>query len=76
MVALLILFGVLGGVGALLTVTLMRRGGSRTETAEGLLQEREALSRARHDRVSFGAAAVHNSVPTASDTYSRREGRL
>ncbi|MFE2557078.1 hypothetical protein ACFXGT_13820 [Streptomyces sp. NPDC059352] len=75
MVALLILFGVLGGVGALLTVTLMRRGGSRTDTAEGLLQEQEALRQAHHDRVSFGAAAVHNSVPTASDTYSRRQGR-
>lgn len=75
MVALLILFGVLGGVGALLTVTLMRRGGSRADTAEGLLVEQQALRQARHDRVSFGAAAVHNSVPTASDTYSRRDGR-
>ncbi|WP_017240771.1 hypothetical protein [Streptomyces sp. SS] len=75
MVALLILFGVLGGAGALMTVTLMRRGTRRTETAEGLLVEQEALRRAAHDRVSFGAAAVHNSVPTASDTYSRREGR-
>ncbi|MER5712976.1 hypothetical protein [Streptomyces sp. NPDC002122] len=75
MVGLLILFGVLGGVGALLTVTLMRRGGSRTETAEGLLQEQEALRQAHHDRVSFGTAAVHNSLPTASDAYNRRNGR-
>ncbi|MFB7591663.1 hypothetical protein [Streptomyces sp. NPDC056169] len=75
MVAVIILFGVLGGIGALLTVTLIRRGSSRTETAEGLLQEQLALRQAQHDRVSFGAAAVHNSVPTASDTYSRRNGR-
>ncbi|MFE7549650.1 hypothetical protein [Streptomyces gardneri] len=75
MIAVLILFGVLGGVGALLTVTLLRRGSSRTETAEGILQEQEALRQAHHDRVSFGAGAVHNSVPTASDTYSRRSGR-
>ncbi|WP_314612721.1 hypothetical protein [Streptomyces stackebrandtii] len=53
----------------------MRRGGSRTETAEGLLQEQEALRQAHHDRVSFGAAAVHNSLPTASDAYTRRNGR-
>ncbi|MFI6422613.1 hypothetical protein ACIBG6_35105 [Streptomyces sp. NPDC050842] len=75
MIALLTLFGVLGGIGVLLTVTLMRRGSSRTDTAEGLLQEQQALRQAQHDRVSFGAAAVHNSVPTASDTYSRRNGR-
>lgn len=76
MIALLTLFGILGGIGVLLTVTLMRRGSSRTESAEGLLQEQQALRQAQHDRVSFGAAAVHNSVPTASDTYSRRNGRL
>ncbi|MFF8835046.1 hypothetical protein [Streptomyces sp. NPDC015130] len=72
MTAVLILFGVLGGVGVLMTVTLMRRGSSRTETAEGMLAEQEALRQAQHDRASFGSSAVHNSVPTASDTYSRR----
>ncbi|MFE0650864.1 hypothetical protein ACFVZH_19980 [Streptomyces sp. NPDC059534] len=75
MTALLILFGVLVGFGALLITTLLRRGSSRTETADGLLQEQQALRQAHHDRVSFNAAAVHNSVPTASDTYSRRQGR-
>ncbi|MGW6390468.1 hypothetical protein ACWFR1_08160 [Streptomyces sp. NPDC055103] len=75
MVAVLILFGVLGGIGVLLTFTLMRRGGSRTETVEGLLMEEQALRQARKDRVSFGTDAVMNSQLTASDTYTRREGR-
>ncbi|WP_406064561.1 hypothetical protein OG462_36675 [Streptomyces sp. NBC_01077] len=76
MIAVMILFGILGGAGALMVVTLVRRGrGRRTDTVEGLLLEQEALRQARHDRVSYGAAAVHNSVPTASDTYSRRSGR-
>jgi hypothetical protein len=75
MIALLILFGVLGGVGVLLTVTLLRRGRSRADTVEGLLQEQEALRQAKTDRVSFSAFAVHNSVPTTSDSYHRRNGR-
>ncbi|WP_369147836.1 hypothetical protein [Streptomyces sp. R44] len=75
MFSLLILFGVLGGIGALLIVTLLRRGGGRADTVEGLLQEQEALRRARTDRVSFNSFAAHNSVPTASDTYVRRNGR-
>ncbi|MEV8588886.1 hypothetical protein [Streptomyces sp. NPDC051180] len=75
MTALLILFAILAGSGALLLLTLLRRGSSRTETAEGLRHEELARRQAQHDRVSFGAAAVHNSVPTASDTYSRRQGR-
>ncbi|MFJ5830793.1 hypothetical protein [Streptomyces sp. NPDC093089] len=75
MVALLIAFGVLGGIGVLLMVVLLRRGTGRTETADGLLVEQEALRRARHDRVSFGTTAVHNSTPTASDSYRRRDVR-
>ncbi|MEX0167975.1 hypothetical protein [Streptomyces sp. LMG1-1-1.1] len=75
MVALLIAFGVLGGIGVLLTVVLLRRGTGRTETAEGLLLEQQALRQARHDRVSFGTTAVHNSTPTAGDSYVRRGGR-
>ncbi|MFB6841839.1 hypothetical protein [Streptomyces sp. NPDC056361] len=75
MVALLIAFGVFGGIGVLLTVVLLRRGTGRTETAEGLLVEQEALRRAHHDRVSFGTTAVHNSTPMASDSYRRRDVR-
>ncbi|MFF1506867.1 hypothetical protein [Streptomyces sp. NPDC058326] len=75
MVALLILFGVLGGAGTLMGVTLMRRGRRRTETAEGLLLEQEALRQARNDRVSFSTIAVHNNPLTASDAYTRRHGR-
>ncbi|MFF8381832.1 hypothetical protein ACF07V_37725 [Streptomyces sp. NPDC015661] len=74
MTALMILFGVLGAIGVLLTVTLLRRGGRRTDTVEGLLQEQESLRQAEADRVSFGLGA-HNSLPTASDGYIRRSGR-
>ncbi|WP_030694251.1 hypothetical protein [Streptomyces globisporus] len=74
MTALLILFAVLGGIGALLTVTLLRRGGGRTDTADGMLQEQRALRQAKADRVSFGLGA-HNSPPTASDNYIHRKGR-
>ncbi|MFH8840533.1 hypothetical protein [Streptomyces sp. NPDC017868] len=74
MISLLILFGVLGGIGALLTVTLLRRGGGRTDTVEGVLREQEAVRQAEADRVSFGLGA-HNSLPTVSDGYIRRNGR-
>ncbi|MFD4317024.1 hypothetical protein [Streptomyces sp. NPDC058548] len=73
--AVLVLFGVLAGVGALLAVTLLRRGRGGTDTAEGLLMEQEARRQAYDDRVSFSSAAVHNAVPTASDAYNRRSGR-
>ncbi|MEF9886631.1 hypothetical protein [Streptomyces sp. P9-A4] len=75
MVALLVLFGIFGAVGAFMIVLLMRRNGAPTETAEGLLVEQQARLQAQQDRVSFAATAVHNSTPTASDTYSRRGGR-
>ncbi|MFB7447764.1 hypothetical protein [Streptomyces sp. NPDC056194] len=74
MTALLILFGVLAGVGVLLTVILLRRGSSRADTVDGILQEQQALRQAKADRVSFGLGA-HNSLPTTSDTYVRRNGR-
>ncbi|APE25346.1 MULTISPECIES: hypothetical protein [Streptomyces] len=73
--ALLVLLAVLVGVGALLVVTLLRRGRGGTDTAEGLLLEQRARDQAHHDRVSFSSSAVHNSVPTASDAYNRRSGR-
>ncbi|MFI1658088.1 hypothetical protein ACH4ZU_24715 [Streptomyces sp. NPDC020472] len=72
--ALLILFAVLGGIGALLILTLLRRGGDRTDTVDGVLQEQRALRQAKADRVSFGLGA-HNSLPTASDSYIHRKGR-
>ncbi|SEB91698.1 hypothetical protein [Streptomyces sp. TLI_105] len=74
MAALLILFAVLGGVGALLTIVLLRRGGGRTDTVDGILQEQQALHQAKADRVSFGLGA-HNSLPTASDSHIHRKGR-
>ncbi|MER5202043.1 hypothetical protein [Streptomyces sp. NPDC002825] len=74
MVSLVVLFGVLGGIGTLLTVTLLRRGGGRVDTVEGLLQEQEAVRRAKADRVSFGLGS-HNLPPTASDSYVRGSGR-
>ncbi|MFC8175622.1 hypothetical protein ACFUJ0_20715 [Streptomyces sp. NPDC057242] len=74
MIALFMLFGVVVGAGALAFVVVHRRGGSRTDTAEGLLQEQEARRRARVDRVSFNSWAVHNSLPTISDAYHRRGG--
>ncbi|MEU1302996.1 hypothetical protein [Streptomyces shenzhenensis] len=72
MTAVLVLFGVLGGAVVLLVVILMRRTSSRTETADGLLIEREARLQAQIDRVSFNARAVDNSLPTTSDAYHRR----
>ncbi|KQX50706.1 MULTISPECIES: hypothetical protein [unclassified Streptomyces] len=75
MVSVMVLFGIFGALGVLMIVTLLRRNGARTESAEGLLLEQQAARQAQQDRVSFGAAAVHNSMPTASDTYSRRETR-
>ncbi|MEW1906113.1 hypothetical protein [Streptomyces sp. NPDC086147] len=74
MIALLILFGAIIGVGALAFVIVHRRGGSRTETIEGLLLEREAGRQARTDRVSFNSLSVHNSLPTSSDAHHRRGG--
>ncbi|WP_225800008.1 hypothetical protein [Streptomyces sp. NK15101] len=74
MTALLILFGVLGCVGALLTITLLRRGGGRADTVDGVLREQQALRQAQADRVSFGLGA-HNSPPTASDNYIRGSRR-
>ncbi|MER7949632.1 hypothetical protein ABTY59_19800 [Streptomyces sp. NPDC096079] len=75
MSSLLILFGVLGGIGALLIVTLLRRGGGRPDTVDGVLQEQQALRQAKADRVSFNSFAAHNTMPTSSDTYVRRDGR-
>ncbi|MFE0640966.1 hypothetical protein ACFW2Y_04995 [Streptomyces sp. NPDC058877] len=72
--AVLILFGLLGGVGLLLVILLMRRSGGRTDSADGLRIEHEARRQARTDRVSYDAFAVHNAMPTASDGYQRRRG--
>ncbi|WP_086830334.1 hypothetical protein [Streptomyces sp. NRRL B-24572] len=74
MISLLILFGVLAAVGVSSTVTLLRRGGRRTDTVEGLLQEQEALRQAKTDRVSYGLG-LHNTMPTASDSHIRHSGQ-
>ncbi|MEU9857625.1 hypothetical protein [Streptomyces sp. NPDC047974] len=70
--SLWVLFGVLGGLVALLTVVLVRRGGSRTDTAEGLLIEERARIQAAHDRVSYHSRSVHNAPPNQSDSHQRR----
>ncbi|MFF6888427.1 hypothetical protein ACFY9F_35165 [Streptomyces sp. NPDC012421] len=75
MTALLILFGSLGGTALLLVIVLLRRSGSRTESVEGLRIEHEARRQAQIDRVSFNARAVHNSLPTVSDSYQQRHPR-
>ncbi|KOX19849.1 MULTISPECIES: hypothetical protein [unclassified Streptomyces] len=72
MTALLVLFGVIIGAGALAFTVVHRRGGGRADPVEGLLQEEEALRRARTDRVSFNSWSVHNYLPTSSDAYHRR----
>ncbi|MFE5730047.1 hypothetical protein ACFQ7A_03915 [Streptomyces sp. NPDC056528] len=74
MTALLILFGVIIGAGALAFIAVHRRGGGRPDTVEGLLQEEEARRQAQADRISFNARSVHNSMPTSSDAYHRRNG--
>ncbi|PVC77643.1 hypothetical protein [Streptomyces sp. CS081A] len=74
MTALLILFGVIIGLGVLAFVAVHRRGASRTETVEGLLQEQEALRQAQTDRVSFNSRGVHNTPLTGSYVHHRRGG--
>ncbi|WP_282695674.1 hypothetical protein [Streptomyces sp. CC208A] len=69
---LALLFGVLGGLIALVTVVLMRRGSSRTEGAEGLRIKDQARRQAAHHRVSYNARAMHNAMPTQIDVYQRR----
>ncbi|MYT19994.1 hypothetical protein GTW69_06785 [Streptomyces sp. SID7760] len=70
--AFVVLFGVLGGLALLMTVTLLRRSGGQTETAEGLRIEEQARMRAGQDRASFNVVAVHTAPPTASDAHHRR----
>ncbi|MFF0223914.1 hypothetical protein [Streptomyces sp. NPDC004629] len=72
MTSVLVLFGVLGALVVLLVVVLLRRNSGRTETADGLLIEREARLQAEMDRVSFNARSVDNAAPTSSDVYHRR----
>ncbi|MFD7444758.1 hypothetical protein [Streptomyces sp. NPDC059909] len=71
MAALLTLFGGLGALVALLVIVLLKRGGTRTENADGLLIEHEARHLAHHHRTSYNALAVHNSPPTMSDSQRR-----
>ncbi|GGR46217.1 hypothetical protein [Streptomyces roseolus] len=67
--ALMLLFGALGGAVTALIVVLLRRGRSDTETAEGLRIEERARLQASMDRVSYNSFAVHNAPPTQSDSY-------
>ncbi|MFD7540205.1 hypothetical protein [Streptomyces sp. NPDC059819] len=52
-------------------VTLLRRGGSRIENADGLLIEQQSRTQAKSDRTSFNSFAAHNAPPTATDLYRR-----
>ncbi|MEV6326652.1 hypothetical protein [Streptomyces sp. NPDC051909] len=70
--AFVVFFGVLGGLCLLLIVTLLRRNGRPTETAEGLRVEEQARIQAAQNRVSFNARSVHNAPPTAGDAHHRR----
>ncbi|WP_030762984.1 hypothetical protein [Streptomyces griseus] len=71
---LLVLFGGLGGLVALMAVVLWRRdrGRNGTESFEGLRIEEQARLQAAQDRVSYHSRAVHNGPPTHSDSYQRR----
>ncbi|WP_438295380.1 hypothetical protein [Streptomyces sp. HUAS TT7] len=71
MVTLFIFLGLLAGAAVLLVVTLLRRGNSRTEHAEGLLIEQQSRIQAHSDRASFGTFAAHNAPPTMTDHYRR-----
>ncbi|MFF2776021.1 hypothetical protein ACFVU3_14035 [Streptomyces sp. NPDC058052] len=75
MSAILMLFGSLGGLVVLLVILLLRRTRNPTESAEGLRIEQEARRQAQMDRVSYNARAVHNSMPTAGDSYQKRHHR-
>ncbi|KOU42970.1 hypothetical protein ADK54_19245 [Streptomyces sp. WM6378] len=70
-VTVLIFLGLLAGAAVLLVVTLLRRGNSRTENAEGLLIEQQSRIQAHSDRVSFGTFSVHNAPPTMTDQHRR-----
>ncbi|MEV7563809.1 hypothetical protein [Streptomyces tanashiensis] len=70
--AFVVLFGVLGGLALLLIVTLLRRNGKQTETAEGLRIEEQARLHAGQARASFNVVAMHTAPPTASDAHHRR----
>lgn len=68
----IVLFGVMGGLVLLLIVTLLRRNGKQTETAEGLRIEEQARMQAGQDRASFNTVAMQIAPPTASDAHQRR----
>ncbi|WP_328761333.1 MULTISPECIES: hypothetical protein [unclassified Streptomyces] len=70
--AFIVLFGVLGGTAMLLIITLLRRNGKQTETAEGLRIEEQARVQAALDRTSFNAMSMYNTPPTSSDAHHRR----
>ncbi|MEU0600447.1 hypothetical protein ABZ484_19710 [Streptomyces sp. NPDC006393] len=72
MVALGVLFGLLGSAALLLVVTLLRRRSGATENADGLLIEQASRIQARTDRTSYTSIAMHNSTPTMSDQYRPR----
>ncbi len=69
MVALGVLFGLLGAAVLFLIYTLLRRRSGATENADGLLIEQASRIQARRDRTSYTSLAIHNTTPTMTDQY-------
>ncbi|GGX86170.1 hypothetical protein [Streptomyces minutiscleroticus] len=69
MVELGVLFGGMAVVVAFLSVRLVRRRGTVTENADGLLVEQARRLQAQSDRAAYNAATVHSSTPTLRDNH-------
>ncbi|MEU3841498.1 hypothetical protein AB0E88_15885 [Streptomyces sp. NPDC028635] len=69
MIAIGVLFGLLGGVVGTLIVVLLRRRNSGTHNADGLRIEQTRRLQARDDRVSFNALTLHGQAPNMTDQY-------
>ncbi|MGW6704028.1 hypothetical protein ACWGDE_03890 [Streptomyces sp. NPDC054956] len=62
MIELGVFFGAAGLAALWMIVKLLRRGGRRTEPAEGLRIEQARREQASSDRVSYNSTAVHGSL--------------
>ncbi|KUL63875.1 MULTISPECIES: hypothetical protein [unclassified Streptomyces] len=71
MATILTVFGVLGAAALFLIVVLLRRGGSRTENADGLRIERRRREQASIDRATYHSSAVHKEPPTRRQRHRR-----
>ncbi|MCT9094271.1 hypothetical protein N4G70_36360 [Streptomyces sp. ASQP_92] len=66
---LYVFLGLLVGAALFLIVTLLRRGNTPTEQADGLLIEQRSRTRARSERARFGTFGAHFALPTMADLY-------